>query len=100
MRLLHRATAWVVDRDRGSRPIDEQLLTGLVFLTQHHVLLPAPALKQLAETGMAIAVRVALPVLLPKQLLGQVCMYLQLPVKLGKIRHRQRGGASPWRTAE
>jgi len=30
----------------------------------------------------------------------QTQMYLPLLVKLGKIRHRQRGGASPWRTAE
>jgi hypothetical protein len=27
-------------------------------------------------------------------------MHLPLLVKLGKIRHRQRGGPSPWRTAE
>jgi hypothetical protein len=63
-------------------------------------LLTAPALKQLAETGVAIAVRVGLPVLLPEQLLGQVSIQLPLLVKIGKIRHRQRGGASPWRAAE
>src|ERR1700687_1210720 len=100
MCLLHGATAWVVDRDGGPRPIDEQLLAGLVFLTQYHVLLAPPALKQLAETGVAIAVRVGLTVFLPKQLRGQVWMHLPLLVKLGKVRHRQRGGASPWWTAE
>ena len=100
MRLLHGTTARIVDRDGGSRPIDKQLLAGLVFLTQHHVLLAPPALKQLAETGIALAVRVGLPVLLPEQLLGQVWMHLPLLVKLGKVRHRQRSGASPWRTAE
>ena len=100
MRLLHGTAARVVDRDGGSRPIDEQLLAGLVFLAQHHILLPAPALVQLAETGVAIAVRVGLPVLLPEQLLGQVWMHLPLLVKLGEVRHRQHGRASPWRTAE
>src|SRR5436190_20216097 len=100
MRLLLGTAARVVDRDSGSRPIDKQFLAGLVVLAQHHVLLPAPALKQLAETGIAIAVRVGLPVLLPKQLLAQVSIYLPLLVKLGKIRHRQRGGPSPWLTAE
>src|SRR5437016_768604 len=100
MRLVHGTTARVVDRDGGSRPIDEQLLAGLVFLSQHHVLLAPPALKQLAETGIAIAIRVGLPVLLPEQLLGQVWMQLPLLVKLGKIRHRQRCGASPWWTTE
>src|SRR6202795_5003272 len=100
MRLLHETTARVADGDGGSRPIDEQLLAGLVFLTQHHVLLAPPALKQLAETGIAIAVGVGLPVLLPEQLLGQVSMYLPLLVKLSEVWHRQRGGASPWWTAE
>jgi hypothetical protein len=32
--------------------------------------------------------------------LGQVSIQLPLPVKLGKIRHRQRCRASPWQTAE
>src|SRR5579863_510658 len=100
MRLVHGTTARVVDRDGGSRPIDEQLLAGLVFLTQNHVLLAPPALKQLAETRIAIAVWVSLPVLLPEQLLGQVGMYLPLLVKVGKVRHRQNGGARPWWTAE
>src|SRR5436190_24166580 len=78
MRLLLGTAARVVDRDSGSRPIDKQFLAGLVFLAQHHVLLPAPALKQLTETRIAIAVRVGLPVLLPEQLLGQVSMHLPL----------------------
>src|SRR5436190_11267109 len=100
MRLLLGTAARVVDRDSGSRPIDKQFLAGLVFLAQHHVLLPAPALKQLTETRIAIAVRVGLPVLLPEQLLGQVSMHLPLLVKLGKIRQWQRGEANPWWTAK
>ena len=38
--------------------------------------------------------------ILPKQLLGQLGMHLPLLVKFRKIRDRQRGGASPWWTAE
>src|SRR4051812_27605687 len=100
MRLLYGTTPRVVDRDGGSRPIDEQLLAGLVFLAQHYILLAAPALVQFAEAGIAIAIRVCLPILLPKQLLGQVRMALTLPVKVGEVRHRQHCRASPWRSAE
>ena len=89
-----------MDRDRGSRPIDEQLLAGLVLLAQHHILLAAPALVQLAEAAVAIAVRVCLPVLLPEQLLRQVWMLLSLLVKVGEVRHRQHRRASPWRPTE
>lgn len=62
------------DRNGGSRSIKEQLLAGLVFLAQHNILLPTPALVQVqfAETGVAIAIRVGLPILLPEQLLSQV----------------------------
>src|SRR5579863_8048739 len=60
MRVLHGTTARVVDRDGGSRPIDEQFLACLVLLAQHYVLFAAPALVQLAETGVAIAIRVGL----------------------------------------
>src|SRR4051812_17991806 len=100
MRLLLGTAARVVDRDSGSRPIDKQLLAGLVFLAQHHVLLAAPALVQLAETGVAVTVRVGLPILFPEQLLGHVWMTLPLLVKLGEVWHRQHGRASPWWTAE
>jgi hypothetical protein len=55
-------------------------LAGLVFLAQYYILLSAPPLIQLAETGVAIAVRVGLLVLLPEQLLGQVWMQLPLLV--------------------
>jgi hypothetical protein len=51
-----------------------------VVLAQHYILLATPALVQLAKTGVAIAIRVGLTVLLPQQLLGQVWMHLPLPV--------------------
>jgi hypothetical protein len=59
-----------------------------VFLTEHYILLAAPALVQLAKTGVPIAVRVGLPVLLPEQLLGYVSMLLSLSVQLGEVWHR------------
>jgi len=83
MRLLHWSAASVVNRNGIAGPIDEQLLSSLVLLAQHDVLLAAPALIQLAEAGVAIAVRVGLPVLLPQQLLSYVRMGLPLLVKLG-----------------
>src|SRR5271166_3508213 len=98
MRLLYGATARVVDRDGGSRPIHEELLAGLVFLAKHYILLAAPALIQFTETRVAIAIRVGLPVLFPEQLLGQVRMALTLPVKVGEVRHRQHCRASAWRS--
>jgi hypothetical protein len=78
MGLPHGTTTRVIDRDRGSRPIDEQFLAGPVFPAQHYILLAASALVQFTETGVAIAVRVGLAILLPEQLLGQV--WMQLPM--------------------
>jgi hypothetical protein len=40
MRLLHWTTTRIMDRYRGSCPIHEQLLAGLVLLPQHHILFP------------------------------------------------------------
>src|SRR5579872_261483 len=84
MRLLYRAATSVVNRNGVASPIYEQLLSSLVFLAQHNISLAAPALIQLTETGVAIAVRVGLPVLLPQRLLSYVRMGLPLLVKLGE----------------
>jgi hypothetical protein len=51
VRLLHGTAAGVVDRDGSSRPIDKQFFAGFMLLAQHYILLAAPALVQLAETG-------------------------------------------------
>jgi hypothetical protein len=71
-----------------------------MFLAQHYVLFPAPALVQLTEAGIAIAIRVGLPVLLPEQLLSQVWMTLALLMKVGEVWHRQHRRARQWRTTE
>src|ERR1019366_5256170 len=100
MRLLHWSAASVVNRNGIAGPIDEQLLSSLVLPAQHDVLLAAPALIQLAEAGVAIAVRGGLPVLLPQQLLSYVRMGLPLLVKLGEVRQWPNGWPRPWWATE
>src|SRR5215831_19116817 len=100
MRLLRRTTTRIMDRYRGSCPIHEQLLAGLVLLPQHHILFPPPPLVQLAEAAVLVAVRVCLPILLPKQLLRHMWMLLPLPVKIGEVRYGQHRSAAAWRPSE
>src|SRR6201998_4860191 len=57
----------IVYRNRGTGPVDETLLAGLVYLAQNHILLSAPPLVQLAEATVAVSFRMHLPVLLPSQ---------------------------------
>src|ERR1700685_1550189 len=97
MRLLHRTTTRIMDRYRCSCPIHEQLLAGLVLLSQHHILFPSPALVQLAEAAVLVAVGIRLPVILPQQLWRHVGMLLPLPMKIGEVGHRQyRRTAARW----
>ena len=75
-------------RDGLARVVDKQLLAGPVFLAQHHVLLPTPALVELAEAAVTVAVRVHGAVLLPEQLQGEVLVLPQLGVDRGKVGRR------------
>lgn len=59
---------------------------AFVLLPHHHVELLAPALVQLAETAVAIAVLVGFAVLFPKQLHGHVAVTAELLVDYGKVR--------------
>ena len=45
------AGARVVERDGVAGPVHEHLLAGAMLLAQHHILIAAPALVQLAETA-------------------------------------------------
>jgi hypothetical protein len=72
------------------RPIDEHLLAGFVFLPEHHVELGTPALVQLAEARVAIAVRIGLPVFLPQQLQSHVLVAAQLLMNRGEVRWSAR----------
>ncbi len=78
-------TLGIVQGDGGTRPVDEQFLARPVLLAQHHVLLAAPALVQLAEAAIAVAVWVGLPVLLPKQQQREVAVPLELFVDSRKV---------------
>jgi hypothetical protein len=86
------SAASVVNRNGIAGPIDEQLFSSLVLLARHDILFAAPALIKLAEAGVAIAVRVGLPVLLLQQLLRHMCMLLPLPMKVGEVWQRPPSG--------
>ena len=64
-RLPGEAGVAIPNRNRRAGPIHEHLFPGFVFLPQNHVELRSPALVQLAEARVAIALRVPLPVFLP-----------------------------------
>src|SRR5438105_1075079 len=65
-----RTTPWVEDGDRASSVVDEELLTGLVFLTKHHVQMASPAPVEFAEACVAVTVGMILVIFLPPQLQG------------------------------
>jgi hypothetical protein len=94
MCLLHSAAAWVMDRDRRARPIHKQLLAGLVLLVQNDILFAAPALIQLAESRVAIAVRVCEPVLFPEQLLVGTLLPLVMEDRQSPARAARSGGCA------
>src|SRR5689334_13230439 len=100
MRLLFRTTTRIMDRNRCSCPIHEQLLAGPVLLPQHHILFPPPTPVQLAEAAVLVAVRVRLPVLFPKQLLRHVSMLLPLTMKVGEVGQGQHRRAAARRSAK
>lgn len=70
--LTRLAALRVIYRNGGSGVVHEHLLAGAVLLPQHQVELLQPSPVQIAESAIAIALRVALPRLLPDQLQGQV----------------------------
>jgi len=84
-RLPHVAGLAVVDRQGPAGPVDEGFLTRLVFLAQHDIELPAPALVEFAKTAVAVAVRVRVSILLPDQLQGHVPVTLELLLNGGEI---------------
>src|SRR5882762_5496882 len=66
----------IVHRNRGSGPVDESLLAGLVLLAKNHILLLSPSPVELAEATVAVSFRMHLPILFPSQLQGQMTMLL------------------------
>ena len=92
-RLPYRAGVTVADRHGRAGPVHEGFLAGLVLLAQHYVELLAPALIQLAETAVAIAILAGVAIFIPEQLQGHVTMTLQLLMDGGEVR---RGLLSGW----
>jgi hypothetical protein len=60
----------VVDRDRETGEVDEELLAREVVLAHHDVEVTVPLPVELAELAVAVAVGVSLTVLIPEQLQG------------------------------
>ena len=83
---IHGAALRIVNRNPGSGVIDEHLFPGAVILPQHQVQFLQPSPVQIAESAIAIALRVALASFLPDQLQCQVLVRLQLLVNLGPVR--------------
>jgi hypothetical protein len=79
-----------MNRNRSTGPIDKHPLARFVLLAQHDIELRAPALIQVAESGVAIAFWIRLPVLLPQQLQGHMLVLLQFLVNCGKVGQRAR----------
>lgn len=72
--------------DSRTGPVDEGLFAGLVLLPHHDIQLLPPALIELAEARITVAIRIRVPIFLPKQLQGYVAMRPELLVHRGKIR--------------
>jgi hypothetical protein len=86
MRLFGGASGAAVNRDRRTCPVDEQLLARFVCLAQDDILFAAPALVELAEPAVAVAIRVGFPVFLPEQLQRYETLCLALLMDGRKVR--------------
>lgn len=64
----------IIDRNRRSGVIDEELFAGLVLLAQDHIRVLPLLLIEFAETAVGVAAGVGLPILLPDQSPRQVRM--------------------------
>ena len=71
-RRAHFTGGWVVNRDRVTGVVDEQLLAGAMLVAEHDVLTLQPTAVQAAVAAVAVAVGPLFTVLLPEQLQGQV----------------------------
>jgi hypothetical protein len=73
----------------------------MVLLPQHHVLIPIPALVQLAEPAIAVAVRMSFAIFFPDQLQCQMPVSLKLRMDLAEVHswplRRRRPHRSRWK---
>src|SRR5664279_5639319 len=78
-------TGAAIDGDGRTRPVDEELLAGLVFLSQNYVLRATPALVEITEPAVLIPLRVGRPIFFPEQLQGNALALLALLLKHREI---------------
>jgi hypothetical protein len=78
----------IVDRHGVACPVHERLLAGMVLLPQHHVLIPIPALVQLAEPAIAVAIPMSFTIFFPDQLQRHMLMRLKLRMDLAEVHSR------------
>jgi len=64
----HREIALVIDRNRETRVVDEELLCGLVVLAHDDVAVTSPRAIEMAELGVAVTIGVQLFVFEPQEL--------------------------------
>ena len=96
-----RTALWVEDGNRVSGVVDEELLTGLVFLTEYHVLAASPAPVEFAEAGVAVTVGMILVIFLPPQLQCQMTVTLEFLVQTSKVWDGPMAFIdAPWRRPE
>jgi len=82
---IHLARPGIVNGDLVAGIIDEQFLSGAIFLPQNHIQLARPVTIQFAEVTVTIAVVMTFAIFFPNQLQCQVTMGLQLPADGGEI---------------
>ena len=92
-----RSALRVMDGDRVPGVIHEKLFARLVLVAEHNVQMTVPAMVELTEAAVAVAVGVALAVFLPEQLQRQVTIGLQFLVKARKVGRGPMGFVDPTR---
>ena len=75
----------VHDRDRVAGIVHEELLASPVFLPQHQIQLAAPAMVQITELTVLIALRIRLLVLIPEQHQGHMFVPAALLMDGGEV---------------
>src|SRR5882762_1261398 len=78
-------TGAAIDGDGRTRPVDEEFLAGLVFLSQNYVLRSTPALVEITEPAVLVSLWVGRPIFFPEQLEGNALALLALLLEHRKI---------------
>src|SRR5205823_912818 len=85
MGLPNLITGAAINGNGRTRPVDEELLASLVFLSQDYILRSTPPLVEITEPAVLIPIRVGRPIFFPEQLQGDAFALLALLLKRRKI---------------